>query len=133
MHKYDLPVNDARIIKCNGDDKSNYRKIKKLLQHNPPDGVFSSIEKLAFTTYHACHELQLRIPEEVKVICFSNLEIANMLNPSFTTITQPAFEMGKQAAAVLFKYLAKKNQQIPNELIIIKSVLMERDSTRKQA
>lgn len=130
LHKYDIPVNDARIIKCNGDDKSNYRKVKGLLSGNPPDGVFACVERLAFTTYQACNELQLRIPDDVKVICFSNLEIADMLNPSITTITQPAFEMGKQAAALLFKYLAKKNLQIPNELIVIKSVLMERDSTR---
>lgn len=131
MHKHDLPVKETRIIKCSGDDKSNYRKIKQMLSHHHPDGVFSSVEKLAFTTYQACRDLQLNIPVDVKVICFSNLEIADMLNPSMTTITQPAYEMGKQSAALLFKHLAKKNQQIQNELIVIKSVLVERDSTKK--
>ncbi len=131
LYKYNLPIKESRIIKCNSDDKSNYKKIKQLLGNQPPDGIFSCIEKLAFTTYEVCSNLQLKIPDDVKVICFSNLEIAHMLNPPLSTITQPAFEMGKQAAAMLFKYLDKKNRQVPNDLIVIKSVLMERESTRR--
>jgi LacI family transcriptional regulator len=56
-----------------------------------------------------------------------------LLNPSLTTITQPAFEMGKQAVAILFKYLYKKRTLIVNENIVIKSELIIRGSTKKRA
>jgi LacI family transcriptional regulator len=132
LSKYDITVNDARIIKCNGDEKSNYRKIKQLLQQsNKPDGIFASVEKLALATYHVCNDLNIKIPDEVKVIGFSNLQTAPLLRPSLTTITQPAFEMGRQAAAILFKYLDKKRTLIPNENITIKSELVKRGSTQK--
>ena len=50
----------------------------------------------------------MRFLKDLKVICFSNLENADMLTQSIKTISQPAFEMGKQAANTLFKFLAKK-------------------------
>ena len=131
LNKHDIKINDSRIIKCNDDENYNYKKIKKLLQNsNNPDGIFASVEKLAITSYIVCNELKLKIPEKVKIICFANLATASLLNPSLTTITQPAFEMGKQAATILFKYLDKKRTLIANENIVIKSELVKRNSTR---
>ena len=109
-----------------------FSKIKKLLQGKTrPDAIFASVEKLALATYYVCIELNVKIPKELKVTCFSNLRTAPLLNPSLTTITQPAFEMGAQAATVLFKNLDKKRTLIQNENIIIKSELIKRDSTNK--
>jgi LacI family transcriptional regulator len=73
----------------------------------------------------------VKIPQDLKVICFSNLRTAPLLNPSLTTITQPAFQMGAEAATVLFKYLEKKRPVIQNENIIMKSELVARESTRR--
>jgi len=63
------------------------------------------VEKLAVQVYQACRELNLNIPGDIKVVGFSNLVTASLLNPSLTTITQPAFEMGRAAATLLFKAL----------------------------
>jgi LacI family transcriptional regulator len=132
LNKHDIAIDDSRIIKCNGDEKSNYKKIKQLLQSSiKPDGIFSSVEKLALTTYHVCNELKIQIPQQLKVICFSNLRTAPLLNPSLTTITQPAFEMGKEAATILFKNLIKNRTLLFNENIVINSELEIRDSTRR--
>lgn len=66
------------------------------------------MESLALSTYGICEELGLTIPGDIKIICFSNLKTAGLLNPSPTTITQPAFEIGREAAAILFKLVEKK-------------------------
>jgi LacI family transcriptional regulator len=132
LNKHDISLPTDRIVKCNGEEKLNFSKIKKLLQgNNRPDGIFASVEKLALTTYYVCRELDVRIPKELKITCFSNLRTAPLLSPSLTTITQPAFEMGVQAATILFKNLEKKRSLIQNENIIIKSELIKRDSTKK--
>jgi LacI family transcriptional regulator len=130
LNKYDFQINPSRIIKCSTNEDNNYKMIKRLLQgKNKPDGLFASIENLALTSYNVCNDLKIKIPGQIKIICFSNLRTAALLNPSLSTITQPAFEMGKQAAAILFKHLEKKRTSIPNENIIIKSELISRDST----
>ena len=78
-----------------------------------------------------CNDLKLKIPDKIKIISFSNLRTGTLLNLSLTSIIQPAFEMGKQAATILFKYLGNKRAFIPNENIIIKSELVKRNSTAK--
>jgi LacI family transcriptional regulator len=74
--------------------------------------------------------LKLRIPEDVKVLGFSNLETAAWLNPSLTTITQPAFEIGKEAAALLFKTIEKKSMNFTEEKLVLNSTLIVRNSTK---
>lgn len=132
MEKYGRPIDKARIVKCGNDEKENYKKIKQLLNKGKiPDGIFASVEKLAITSYIVCNDLQLNIPGDVKIISFSNLTTAPLLNPSLTSVIQPAFEMGKQAATILFKHLGKKITHIPNENIMIRSELVKRNSTKK--
>ncbi len=132
LNKHSIQIKKTRIIKCSNDEKSNYKKIKKLLKSKgKPDGVFSSVEKLAITSYVVCKDINLKIPDDIKIISFSNLRTAPLLDPPLTSIVQPAFEMGRQAATMLFKHLGKKAIFIPNENIVLKSELIERDSTCK--
>jgi LacI family transcriptional regulator len=131
MSDYKIKADTKHIILCTNDAKHNYTLIKKLLQQkNNPTGIVASVEKLTTPIYNACMELKLKIPEDVKVICFSNLETASILNPSLTTITQPAFEMGKTAATLLFNALEKTNFNLINESLVIPSALEVRSSSR---
>jgi LacI family transcriptional regulator len=87
------------------------------------------VEKLTTTVYLACKELKLGIPKDIKVISFTNIPTAEILNPALTTIAQPAFEMGKTAATVLFKALGKNVTSLKKESVVIPSQLITRDST----
>ncbi len=119
------------IVNCKNDEAFNLTLIKKLLQSkNRPDGIIASVEKLNTTIYLVCMDLGLNIPADIKVMGFSNQVSAPILNPSLTTITQPAFEMGAAAAAILFKALEKPNFILKKESMIIPSVLTVRDSTK---
>ena len=121
---------DKNIIQCSNSSKENNLILQKIFQSDKrPDGIIASVEKLTTPVYIACKELQINIPRELKIISFSNSEAAPILNPSLTTITQPAFEMGKRAATILFKAIEKKNYRMPNENIIISSSLIIREST----
>jgi LacI family transcriptional regulator len=120
---------NENIVHCTNDESSNYTSIKKMLAgKSRPQGVVGSTEKLTTSLYTVCHELELRIPEDIKVIGFSSMSIAALLNPPLTTITQPAFEMGKTAATLLFRKLERKKSE-SEERIVIPSVLIERRST----
>src|ERR1700761_2208279 len=103
-----LPFRDELIIDCANDDAKNYEILTNAFKTLTIDGVFASVERLAFATYSVCHDMGIDIPGKVKVISFSSLEIASLLNPPLTTITQPAYEMGMQAATLLFKMLEQE-------------------------
>ncbi len=128
IHK--IERDNSLIVSCAGDEKRNHDLIRKLLKRKKrPDGVFASVEKLAISTYQLCAELKLRIPEDIKVICFSNSQTNAFLNPSMTTITQPAYEMGREAATILFKLVEKKRRHFLLEQTILNSKLIPRNST----
>jgi LacI family transcriptional regulator len=117
------------LIECTNNDDQDAKLIKELLQQQKPDAIFAAVERYAIASYELCELLGLNIPADVKIISFSNLQVASLLNPSLSTITQPAFEIGREAAAMLLKKLEKKNFQLPDESIVIQSKLMARRST----
>jgi LacI family transcriptional regulator len=47
----------------------------------------------------------VKIPEDISVIGFDNIEFSAMVNPPLTTINQPAFETGRLACKVLIENL----------------------------
>lgn len=118
------------IVQCSNDLESNKEIIRNMLKNKViPDGIIASVEKLTAAIYLVCKELGLSIPSAIKVISFTNLQSAAILNPALTTVTQPAFEMGKTAATVLFKALGKKSINLKRESVVIPSLLVQRDST----
>ena len=118
------------IVECRGTNAEVYAQIKKLLTgDNPPDGIVASVERLAMTVYLICNETNVSIPDELKVIVFSTMETAPILNPPLSTITQPAFEIGKTAAELLFKGIEKKKYNLADEAIVLPSVLVARTSS----
>jgi LacI family transcriptional regulator len=122
---------DDLIQYCDGDDRMNKDLIRTLLTgNNRPDGIFASVETLAISTYEVCEELGLNIPKDLKVIAFSNSYLAALLNPSLTAIAQPAFEMGREAAATLVNLVEKKESRFRPQRSEIKSRLIERNSTK---
>jgi LacI family transcriptional regulator len=123
-----ITCDKALMINSYMEAPENYSQIKRLLIEQKPDGIIASIEELALSCYHACKNLNLNIPKDVKIISFSNLNTAGLLNPSLTTITQPALEIGKDAANMLFKILDKKHFE-PNETRVLTSILIKREST----
>ena len=115
-----------QIIECGPDDDLNRQKIGCLLQsENAPDGIFATVEKFAINTYEVCQVSRINIPQQLKVISFSNLSAAALFDPPLSTIVQPAYEIGSEAAGILFRIIDKKivfkaemKKIIPSHLII---------------
>ena len=118
------------VVSCSNDLEENIAIFRELLLSKPrPDAVIASVEKLILPFYLSCKRHNIAIPSQMKIVAFSNLAIAEILAPSLTTITQPAFEIGKAAAAILFKALEKPNYLWQKEAIVIPSELVIREST----
>ena len=129
LAKFKIPFDESLIIDCSQSYKKNQVILRDMLTDIKPDGVFTSVERLAFATYYACYELNISIPDQLKVIGFSSLEIAPLLNPSLSTITQPATKIGIEAAELLFKMLDDPLSVDPHKRVILDSKLVKRNST----
>lgn len=128
--EHGLNEDDCKIVNCTEDAEHNYQLLKEMMQgHNRPDGILATVEKLTTEIYLVCQQLNIHIPTAVKVVCFSNQSSAVILTPSLTTITQPAFEMGKAAATVMLKLLKNNTLVLKEECTVIPSQLIIRNST----
>ncbi|HEV7332294.1 MAG TPA: LacI family DNA-binding transcriptional regulator [Flavisolibacter sp.] len=124
---------NSLVIPCTNNDEENYVILSELMKGpQKPDGVIASVEKLITPFYRVCNDLNIAMPAEVKLIGFSNLPTAEILRPALTTITQPAFTMGKVAATILFNVLGKQNYRLQEEDIVVPSELHLRVSTANE-
>ncbi|WP_121811074.1 LacI family DNA-binding transcriptional regulator [Mucilaginibacter kameinonensis] len=124
-----ITIEETGIVTCsNKYNTENVGIIKEHLSTAMPDGIVATVEHLTTSTYLACDELKLKIPDDVKVICFTNQITAAILNPPLTTILQPAYDMGKQAAEILFGRLSGRIITAEQELVM-PSQLIARAST----
>ncbi|HEX7848002.1 MAG TPA: LacI family DNA-binding transcriptional regulator [Chitinophagaceae bacterium] len=127
-------MQDTQVtVECGPDDESNRQKIRVLLQSDQrPDGIFAAVEKFAVNSYEVCRELKLEIPGQVQVISFSNLSAAALFDPPLSTIVQPAYDIGRESAAVLCKIIDNKKLFEAEKKIVLPSEIVIRASTKSQ-
>lgn len=100
----------ALIVDMSYDEETNIQEIKKLITEKKPEVIFCSVSLLATNTYDVCKGLGLAIPEDIKVIAYSNTPTARHLNPPLSTISKSAFEMGVKATELLFEQIRQKGE-----------------------
>lgn len=102
-----------------------------------PTAVFCDNELLAAAVYKAAAEIGLKIPDDVSVVGFDDIDLARMLEPELTTMTIPAEHIGRRATALLLDLLEEESKRSPStrseffdlNLVIQGSTAAPRDQT----
>lgn len=128
LQKYNLE-SEQLAIECGPDNQKNDEIIRQLLREQKPDGVFTAIEKLAINMYEVCNEMKIKIPDDLKLVSFSNSPSAPLFCPSLSAIVQPAYDMGREAASTLFKLIEKKTLMSYEKKMMLKASLAKRNSS----
>jgi LacI family transcriptional regulator len=81
----------------------------------------------AIGAIRALHDHGLRVPEDISVVGFDDIQSAAFHNPSLTTIRQPLHEMGTIAARVLLQRVRGQNS-VPQMLPVLPELVI-REST----
>lgn len=106
-----------------------YSAILQTLNADPvPDAFFTCSDVYAAATINAAQSLGIRVPEDLSVIGFDNIETSRMTHPPITTIGQPGFQMGQQACSILVEKIL--NPELPDRHILLNTELIIRESTR---
>ncbi|MBD0777134.1 LacI family DNA-binding transcriptional regulator [Maribacter sp. ANRC-HE7] len=94
------------------------------------DGIFAVNEIYAITALNVARQRGLRVPEDLSVVSFSDGILSQHSRPSLTTISQHGFKIGEEAATLLIDRLSHEDEEKEFRTKIIKTELIERDSTR---
>jgi len=70
-----------------------------------PDAIFAVNDPVAIGAFQRIKEAGYRIPNDIAIMGFSNNKITNLMDPPITTVDQPSFEMGRNAAKILIQII----------------------------
>jgi len=94
--------------------ESGWRLTRDLLSvASPPKALFCTNNVVAVGALLALREAGRRVPEDMALVCFDDIELASLIAPFLTVAVQPAFEMGKRAATLLLDRLAGRSGATP--------------------
>jgi LacI family transcriptional regulator len=106
-----------------------YELGKRLLEeHAGVTAVFAANDTMAFGVLRAMLEAGRRIPDDVSVIGFDNVEFAGIVYPPLTTIHQPKYETGEAAVEILLRQSGRKEKHAEHRLFDVR--LIERQSCK---
>ena len=93
------------------------------------DGVIASNDIAAMAVLHEASRIGRKVPDDVQVIGFDDIPMSSLLSPALSTIRQPAYEMGREAAGLLIGLV--EQAPIENKNIQMPVSFIERGTTRK--
>lgn len=115
MENAGLKIYPNHMLELGFDDLKykNYEKIQDFLKNNPDmTAIFTTNNNLAVGCLDATHQLGKRIPEDISLITFDDVELFQYTNPPLSSIAQPIEKIGEIAISSLLQQI--KSQEIRN-------------------
>ncbi len=113
--------------------EEGYQFAEQIIKDHPDiDGIFAITDLVATGVITKLNELNIKIPEQISVIGFSDWFLSRAITPSLTTIYQPGLEIGKNCFSQLIKEIQfkKNNTNYNYETITLPTSLIVRNSTK---
>lgn len=133
--KLDLTIDPRLVVQLEGDSPSpelGYVATQKLLSASRAfSAVFAFNDISAIGCIRALREGGFRIPHDVSVVGFDDIQSAAFQNPGLTTVRQPLRKMGEIAAETLLQRIASGEVKATSRLVTVEPELVVRESTAK--
>ncbi|MGH2643937.1 MAG: LacI family DNA-binding transcriptional regulator [Chitinophagaceae bacterium] len=130
LTKYNLSIQDNWIIHSGFSQEWGERDTEQLLlEKSKPDAIFAINDRKAIGAMITLKNHHIQIGSQMGVVGFTNDPISRIINPTLTTVEEPAFEIGKTSCDLLIKHLTRKYFE-PEE-IILHGKLHIRESTKR--
>jgi LacI family transcriptional regulator len=126
IHQFGLPDENFAVTETPYSFKNGGDALEGLLQRiPPPTAVICGNDILAIGALKRAKSLGLRVPEDVSITGFDDIEVSSVVEPELTTVHVPHREMGKTAAQCLLAML--KNERM-SESRQLSTFLVKRQS-----
>jgi DNA-binding LacI/PurR family transcriptional regulator len=128
-----LPITPSLVAQLQGDSPSpepGYEATKKLLAARIPfTALFAFNDISAMGAIRALREAKLRIPQDVSIVGFDDIQSAQYQNPGLTTVRQPMREMGRLAAEILLRRIRRPDAGAKQPELMVEPQLIVRGTT----
>jgi LacI family transcriptional regulator len=127
-----LDLEEDYIVEGDFYDETGYEATRRLLGlERPPTAIFAASDLMAAGALRAASELGVRIPEDLAVVGFDDIALANLIQPSLTTVRQNMESIGAAAAEALILMIEQPDAEplrlrVETELVVRSSTGGER-------
>lgn len=137
LKEHNMTFNKELVAICpSGTIEEGKKATEKLLSlKNPPDAIFATNDPAAMGAMQAIKAKGLKMPDDVALVGFSNWFFSSLMDPPLSSVDQPGFEMGQEAAKLLIRQIEKQekdDEDITPETKILKTRLIIRESSLKK-
>lgn len=130
LRDHGFAVEPELILRETNGTQSFYSLTQNALREDPKiDAIFASSDPKAFVVMRAIQDMGLRIPQDISVLGFDNIEMSALVEPPLSTVSQPLYEIGALATKKLIQMIKNKGKIKPS-VDILKTDLIIRRSTR---
>ena len=130
LKKHHLPHDCEHIIPTEITIEGGKTAMRELIKSKKiPDAIFAINDPSAIGAILVLKENNIKIPEDIGIVGFSESRFSDVIEPSLTTVQQPTYEMGKTAANVILQEI-ESNIRIPQTLILGGSFKLKKSSVR---
>jgi LacI family transcriptional regulator len=137
LAEHNMPFDSTLVGVCpSGTIEEGQRAMETLLAlKNRPDGVFASNDPSAMGAMKTIKQHKLNMPDDIAIVGFSNWFFSSLMEPPLSSVDQPGFEMGQEAAKILIRQIEKQDKEDTEfvaETKILKTRLIVRESSLKR-
>ncbi|WP_090138852.1 ribose operon transcriptional repressor RbsR [Kosakonia oryziphila] len=127
MTRAGLTIREGDEIESNFEFGGGFEAMQALLAMNErPQAVFIGNDAMAVGAYQALYQSGLKIPQDMAIVGYDDIELARYMTPPLSTIHQPKDELGELAIDVLIHRIAEPGLQ--QQRLQLTPILMERGS-----
>lgn len=128
LKEHGIPVRDALIKTGSFHREHAIEDATDLIRARPtPTAIFAANNILAEAMLIALGQEGLRVPRDVSVVAFDDVEWMSMVDPPLTAVRQPAADMARSAAELVLRRL-REDRQGPPSTVVFRTQLVERGS-----
>ncbi len=127
LKNYGLEMREDYFLEGDFLKESGYQGGKRFLRmEKPPTAIFSTNDYMALGTYQALLEEGVRIPEEIALVGFNDIEFSSMRGIELTTVGQKKYEMGALAVKKLVERIEGDRTGSSREVILEPELIIRR-------
>lgn len=127
----DAGLDPDRLLVCYDEytQEGGYRMAQRALRHSPrPTACFAGNNFIAFGVYQAARDAGLRVPEDMALVAFDDVPPSFAVDPFYTVVAQPAYEMGQRATQILLARISGEDSSPCQEVVLPFELIVRRSS-----
>ncbi|GAB3797130.1 LacI family DNA-binding transcriptional regulator [Spirosoma humi] len=130
LAKHNLPPDDHYVFHCDYTQENTVMQTLALMSlPQPPDGVVTISDRVAYPAIYAMKQKGLRVPDDVAVVSFNNEPVSAFFSPPLSSVSQPIQEMGTETVRLLLNQIEASDTGAVKETRIMDTQLIIRASS----